>query len=88
MNLPGIFLGPRILEYLMNVWDLEQRMLGIPNSQVNLYFRFLDSLTSHYRRFKPDVDPMLNHASNESGSLCEYKAYTELFSEHIRVKLL
>jgi hypothetical protein len=88
MNLPGIFLGPRILEYLMNVWDLEQRMLGIPNSQVNLYFRFLGSLTSHYRRFKPDVDPMLNHASNEGGSWCKYKAYSEMFFRTRGVKLL
>ena len=60
-------------------------MLGIPNSQVKFIFLldFIGSLTSHYRRFKPDVDPMLNHASNESGSWCEYKGYSEIFSEHV-----
>ena len=69
----------------MNVWDLEQKMFGIPNSQVKFIFLlgFIGSLTSHYRRFRPDVDPMLNHASNKSGR-CEYKAYSEIFSEHIK----
>src|SRR5262245_1701304 len=38
MNLPEIFLGPRIWKYLTNVWDLEQKMLGIPNSQVKFIF--------------------------------------------------
>ena len=57
MNLPGIFASG--LEYLC-VWDLEQKMFEIPNSQNQIIFLlgFIGSLTSHYRRFKPDVDPM------------------------------
>ena len=74
----------------MNVWNLKQKMLGIPNSQVKFIFilDFIDSLTSHYRHFKPDVDPMLNRASNESGSWCEYKAYSEIFFRTDKAKLL
>jgi len=53
-----------------NVGNTQQpSQIYISTSQIYISIRFLGSLTSHYRRFKPDVDPILKHASSESGSL-------------------